>query len=325
MSETAPRGVRRPDRAAERAGVRRLRRRRSRRLVGAPAPVRRVRPRRAAATARRPSTPRRTPPPPGTAWCRASSRARTGSGTTATSRWWTGRPSRPPPRDRPTSRCPVRGAECRRTGASTSTDAAAAAARGAARAGLPGSPAPPHRGAGGRRPGAPVRRVHTATCCATPRPGRPARRSGRRRRHLRVDRHPQARPADGRGAAREQPGHARAPRRPRAVAARAAGPPRRRSAGAAAVAGCRHHPRRDGPHRRLPPAGVRRSHRAARRPGNAATPAWCPPSCCGCWTTPAGPRPCARSTRCSSAVPRCRRSCVAGPSGTTCGSSRPTA
>ena len=266
MSETAPRGPStRPRRragtgcadcdAADAAG-----------LVGAPAPVRRVRPRRLLRQLARPSTPPRTPPPPGTASSRASSRARTGSGTTATSRWSTGRPSRRPtshPADQPVPG--PRGPSARATGASTSTDA-----------GLPQPLAVPLGPAclavlprltaalAGDAPVLPFAASTPPPVVPTPRPGRPARRSGRRRRHLRLDRHPQARAAHGRGAARQQPGHARAPRRPRAVAARAAGPPRRRSAGAAAVAGCRHQPRRDGPHRRLPPAGVRRGRRAAR-------------------------------------------------------------
>ena len=63
----------------------------------------------------------------------------------------------------------------------------------------------------------------------------------------------------------------------------------------------------------LPPAFVAAT--APLDPGQRATPAWCPPSCCGCSTTPGGPTPCGPSTRCSSAAPRCPRGCAPGRAG----------
>ena len=104
-----------PVRRPQRHRLRRVRR--GRRLVGAPAPLRRSAGTSAAATRRRPSTPARTPGPAGIRSCRASSRARSGSGTTrarttTTARAWPIRST-----TRSTRPCPGRPTGCRPTGA----------------------------------------------------------------------------------------------------------------------------------------------------------------------------------------------------------------
>jgi O-succinylbenzoic acid--CoA ligase len=63
---------------------------------------------------------------------------------------------------------------------------------------------------------------------------------------------------------------------------------------------------RDGPHRRLPAPGVRRSHRTVWPRAPAGTPVSCPPRWSACSTTPVAPTPCERSMPCSSVAPRCR-------------------
>ena len=326
MSETAPRGSVDPTVAAERARVRRLRRRRARRLVGAPAPVRRVRPRRLLRQLAGPARDARTPPPPGTASSRASSRARTGSGTTATSRWSTGRPSRPPPRGPADQPVPgPRGPGAGRLARPHPLMPRAATVATAARVPLgPASLAVLPRLAAALAGDAPVLPYAASTPPpdrAAARPGRPARRAGRRRRHVRARPAPPSAPCSPPRALRASS---------RATHERLGGPgqwllalPAHHVAGLQVLlrsldAGTT--PVAMDLVRRLPPAGVRRRHRAARRPGAAATPAWCPPSCSGCSTTLAGPRRCAPSTRCSSAAPPCHRGCAAGPSGTACGS-----
>ena len=307
------------------------------RVVGAPAPLRRVRARRVLRLLTGPARDRarrrhRAPR-------RAELRAGRGLvlGLRRRGRWSTARrsPRRPPgPSEQSVPRSAGTGPGRLARPHPLMTGPPPGSGRASSRSPCPLGPACPRRPAPPRR-----RRWREAhRCSRTPRPhprpplpaarpGRPARRPRRRRRHLGVDRHPQARPAHGRRPARQRRRHPRAARRPGPVAARAAGAPRRRPAGAAALARRRAPtPVVDGPRRRLHADGLRRGHRPARRRGPPLHEPRAHPAGSGCSTTRAA-REALRAfdavlvggAATAAAAARARRARPA------CGSSRPTA
>ena len=269
--------------------------------------------------------------------CRASSRARTGSGTTATSRWSTARRSplrRRGPRDQrspgPAGAGPGRLARPHplMTGAAPDGQPRASSRSPSRRPGIPRPPPPPRRGAARATPGAAVRRVGTAA--------RPARRTT-----------PAGLP-DGLAVVVGTSGSTGTPKRALLTAARPAGQRAgpRTSGSAAPASGCSRCRRTTSRAcrcccaRSMPgpspvamdladgfaPQAFVAATAAARARRAAATRASCPPSCSGCSTTPAG----AEALRAFDAVlvggaalpPRLRRRAERGAA---CGSSRPTA
>ena len=334
MSEDvdAPDGID-PTVAAERRGLRRLRGPRPARLVGAPAALRGVRPRRLLRQLARPARdgPARRP---GTPSSRASSRARTGSGTTRPRRPSRAPPSPSRPRTPTTSRPPARAAGSPRTGSTTSTDDGS---RGPER-GTSSSRSWPSRRA---RPPSPSSPGSSAPSAVVP----PSRPTPPRAAPPPLPEHVAADLPDDLAVVVGTSGSTGTPKRAlltagalrasaRATHERLGGPgqwllplPAHHVAGLQVLlrsveAGT--HPGRHGPRRRLHRAGLRRRHRPGSTPGRGTTRAWSRPSCSASSTAPTARSPCAASTPSSSAAPRSPRTCAPGPRRQASPSSPPT-